>query len=190
MTTKRTIYVHLHSQLTDIIWINIEINIEMNHFQASSCLSRFEIVCLNKWGRDCRFDQRIFIEHSLQLFISICFDVDIAIDDDVELFTVCELQNPSMSTFLNGLEASGWIKHIKSVVDTSVFIAKVKFLFFNKIFFKILILKIAIEICFSSQYYIMRKLVLRIWGQCVWTLDHLSICASESWNFLLNLKIT
>ena len=38
---------------------------------------------------------------------------------------VCELQNPSMSVFLNGLESSGWMRHIKSVIDASVFVAKV-----------------------------------------------------------------
>lgn len=30
----------------------------------------------------------------------------------------------SMSTFLSGLEASNWLKHIKAVLDTSLFIAK------------------------------------------------------------------
>ena len=39
--------------------------------------------------------------------------------------SVCELQNPSMSTFLNGLESSGWMRHIKSIIDASVFVAKV-----------------------------------------------------------------
>ena len=38
---------------------------------------------------------------------------------------VCELQNPSMSVFLNGLESSGWMRHIKSIIDASVFVAKV-----------------------------------------------------------------
>ena len=42
--------------------------------------------------------------------------------------TVCELQNPSMSTFLAGLESSGWMRHIKSIIDASVFVAKVLFL--------------------------------------------------------------
>lgn len=35
------------------------------------------------------------------------------------------MKNPTMSAFLQGLEASGWLKHIKAVVDTSVFIAEV-----------------------------------------------------------------
>lgn len=38
---------------------------------------------------------------------------------------VSESHKMSMSTFLSGLEASNWLKHIKSVMDTSVFIAKV-----------------------------------------------------------------
>jgi len=42
-----------------------------------------------------------------------------------KLVEVCELQNPSMSTFLNGLESSGWMRHIKSIIDASVFVAKV-----------------------------------------------------------------
>lgn len=41
------------------------------------------------------------------------------------LVSVCEMKNPTMSAFLQGLEASGWLKHIKAVVDTSVFIAEV-----------------------------------------------------------------
>jgi len=38
---------------------------------------------------------------------------------------VCELQNPSMSAFLGGLENSGWLKHIKAIIEASVFVAKV-----------------------------------------------------------------
>jgi len=41
-----------------------------------------------------------------------------------KLVEVCELQNPSMSAFLGGLESSGWLKHVKSIIDASVFIAK------------------------------------------------------------------
>lgn len=41
-----------------------------------------------------------------------------------KLLDVCEMKNPTMSAFLQGLEASGWLKHIKAVVDTSVFIAE------------------------------------------------------------------
>jgi len=41
------------------------------------------------------------------------------------LVAVCELKNPSMSAFLAGLEACGWLKHIQAVLETSVFIAKV-----------------------------------------------------------------
>ncbi|XP_074649739.1 phosphatidylinositol-3,5-bisphosphate 3-phosphatase MTMR6-like isoform X2 [Tubulanus polymorphus] len=36
---------------------------------------------------------------------------------------VCELKNPSSSAFLSGLENSSWLKHIKALMDTSVFIA-------------------------------------------------------------------
>ncbi|OWF52869.1 myotubularin-related protein 8-like isoform X2 [Mizuhopecten yessoensis] len=39
-----------------------------------------------------------------------------------KLIDVCELKNPSMNSFLSSIEASGWLKHIKSVIDTSVFI--------------------------------------------------------------------
>lgn len=41
-----------------------------------------------------------------------------------KLVEVCELQNPTMSTFLSGLESSGWLRHIRSIVDTSAFIAR------------------------------------------------------------------
>lgn len=39
--------------------------------------------------------------------------------------SVCELRSPSMSDFLEGLENSGWLKHIKAVLDAAIFIAKV-----------------------------------------------------------------
>lgn len=38
---------------------------------------------------------------------------------------VCELQSPSMSDFLWGLENSGWLRHIKAIMDAGIFIAKV-----------------------------------------------------------------
>uniref|UniRef100_A0A224X8Q9 phosphatidylinositol-3,5-bisphosphate 3-phosphatase n=1 Tax=Panstrongylus lignarius TaxID=156445 RepID=A0A224X8Q9_9HEMI len=41
-----------------------------------------------------------------------------------KLIDTCELKNPTMSAFLSGLEASGWLKHIKSILDTSWFIAQ------------------------------------------------------------------
>lgn len=36
----------------------------------------------------------------------------------------------SMSDYLFGLESSGWLRHIKSVVDAAVFLTKVIFFFF------------------------------------------------------------
>ena len=36
----------------------------------------------------------------------------------------CEQKNPTMSSFLSGLESSGWLRHVKSVLDTSLFIAE------------------------------------------------------------------
>ncbi|XP_038063077.1 myotubularin-related protein 8-like [Patiria miniata] len=41
-----------------------------------------------------------------------------------KLTDVCELKNPSMEAFLSGLENSGWLRHIKAIMDTSIFIAK------------------------------------------------------------------
>ncbi|KAJ1529847.1 hypothetical protein ONE63_006584 [Megalurothrips usitatus] len=40
-----------------------------------------------------------------------------------KLLETCELKSPSMNNFLSGLESSGWLKHIKSILDTSWFIA-------------------------------------------------------------------
>lgn len=42
------------------------------------------------------------------------------------VFLVCEMKSPSMSDFLTGLENSGWLRHIKAVMDAGVFLAKVK----------------------------------------------------------------
>ncbi|XP_045453513.1 myotubularin-related protein 6 [Melitaea cinxia] len=40
-----------------------------------------------------------------------------------KLVETCEQNSPTMSSFLNGLESSGWLKHIKSILDTSWWIA-------------------------------------------------------------------
>lgn len=36
----------------------------------------------------------------------------------------CEQRNPTMASFLGGLESSGWLRHIKSILDTSLFISE------------------------------------------------------------------
>ncbi|XP_078403561.1 phosphatidylinositol-3,5-bisphosphate 3-phosphatase MTMR8 isoform X2 [Cetorhinus maximus] len=41
-----------------------------------------------------------------------------------KLLEVCELKAPSMSEFLTGLENSGWLRHIKAVMDAGVFLVK------------------------------------------------------------------
>lgn len=43
---------------------------------------------------------------------------------NLRLLSACELSSPSMHDFLSGLESSGWLKHIRSVLDTSQFIAQ------------------------------------------------------------------
>ncbi|KAF5273010.1 hypothetical protein FQA39_LY18767 [Lamprigera yunnana] len=42
----------------------------------------------------------------------------------LKFFAACEQKNPTMNSFLSGLESSGWLKHIKSILDTSWFIAQ------------------------------------------------------------------
>ncbi|XP_026472858.1 myotubularin-related protein 8-like isoform X1 [Ctenocephalides felis] len=42
----------------------------------------------------------------------------------LKLMEMCEQKLPTMSSFLSGLESSGWLKHIKSILDTSRFIAQ------------------------------------------------------------------
>ncbi|KAK3854666.1 hypothetical protein Pcinc_038871 [Petrolisthes cinctipes] len=39
-----------------------------------------------------------------------------------KLIETCQLVTPSMSGFLGGLEASGWVKHVRSVLETASFI--------------------------------------------------------------------
>ncbi|XP_074864336.1 phosphatidylinositol-3,5-bisphosphate 3-phosphatase MTMR8 isoform X2 [Carettochelys insculpta] len=41
-----------------------------------------------------------------------------------KLLEACEAKSPSMSDFLTGLESSGWLRHIKAVMDAGVFLAK------------------------------------------------------------------
>ena len=40
---------------------------------------------------------------------------------------VCETSDLTAKALANGLDNCGWMKHIKAVLDTSVFIAKVLF---------------------------------------------------------------
>ncbi|KAK1175936.1 myotubularin-related protein 7-like [Acipenser oxyrinchus oxyrinchus] len=41
-----------------------------------------------------------------------------------KMLEVCELKSPSMGDFLWGLENSGWLKHIKAILDAGIFVAK------------------------------------------------------------------
>ncbi|XP_073501505.1 phosphatidylinositol-3-phosphate phosphatase MTMR7 [Phyllobates terribilis] len=41
-----------------------------------------------------------------------------------KMLEVCELRSPSMGEFLWGLESSGWLKHVKTILDAGIFIAK------------------------------------------------------------------
>ncbi|KAJ8963932.1 hypothetical protein NQ314_005263 [Rhamnusium bicolor] len=41
-----------------------------------------------------------------------------------KIVETCEQKNPTMNSFLSGLESSGWLRHIKSILDTSQFIAE------------------------------------------------------------------
>ncbi|XP_049560460.1 myotubularin-related protein 8 [Orcinus orca] len=41
-----------------------------------------------------------------------------------KLLEVCELKTPTMSEFLSSLESSGWLRHIKAIMDAGIFIAK------------------------------------------------------------------
>ncbi|KAK7172846.1 hypothetical protein R3I93_002845 [Phoxinus phoxinus] len=41
-----------------------------------------------------------------------------------KLLEVCSMKSPSMSDYLIGLENSGWLRHIKSVMDAGVFLAR------------------------------------------------------------------
>ncbi|XP_051790464.1 myotubularin-related protein 8 [Erpetoichthys calabaricus] len=41
-----------------------------------------------------------------------------------KLLEVCEMKSPSMSDYLTGLESSGWLRHIKAVMDAALFLVK------------------------------------------------------------------
>ncbi|KRT85970.1 hypothetical protein AMK59_1064 [Oryctes borbonicus] len=41
-----------------------------------------------------------------------------------KVMETCEQKNPTMNSFLSGIESSGWLRHIKSILDTSWFIAQ------------------------------------------------------------------
>lgn len=40
-------------------------------------------------------------------------------------FLACELKNPTMNQYLNALDSSSWLQHIKSVLDAAILIARV-----------------------------------------------------------------
>uniref|UniRef100_A0A131XZU7 phosphatidylinositol-3,5-bisphosphate 3-phosphatase n=1 Tax=Ixodes ricinus TaxID=34613 RepID=A0A131XZU7_IXORI len=41
-----------------------------------------------------------------------------------KLIDTCELSEPTMNSFLNGLESSGWLRHVRAIMETSYFIAR------------------------------------------------------------------
>ncbi|XP_054707043.1 myotubularin-related protein 6-like [Uloborus diversus] len=41
-----------------------------------------------------------------------------------KMVDVCELKVPTMGAFLSGLESSGWLRHVKTVLEASAFIAE------------------------------------------------------------------
>ncbi|XP_054430196.1 myotubularin-related protein 8 [Pteronotus mesoamericanus] len=41
-----------------------------------------------------------------------------------KLLEVCELKSPTVSEFLSGLDSSGWLTHIKAIMDAGSFVAK------------------------------------------------------------------
>ncbi|UJR22795.1 hypothetical protein I4U23_025827 [Adineta vaga] len=41
-----------------------------------------------------------------------------------KLLETCELKNPSMNQYLNALDNSSWLQHIKAVLDAAIFIAR------------------------------------------------------------------
>ncbi|CAH1174176.1 unnamed protein product [Phaedon cochleariae] len=40
-----------------------------------------------------------------------------------KIIETCEQRNPTMTSFLSGLESSSWLRHVKAILDTSQFIA-------------------------------------------------------------------
>ncbi|KAJ3588247.1 hypothetical protein NHX12_011841 [Muraenolepis orangiensis] len=53
-------------------------------------------------------------------FISI-ENIHVMRNSQQKMLDVCELRTPSMAVFLEGLESSGWLKHIKAALDAGVF---------------------------------------------------------------------
>ncbi|CAF2973142.1 unnamed protein product [Rotaria sp. Silwood2] len=41
-----------------------------------------------------------------------------------KLLDVCEMKNPSMNQYLNALDNSSWLQHIKAVIDAAIFITR------------------------------------------------------------------
>jgi myotubularin-related protein 6/7/8 len=41
-----------------------------------------------------------------------------------KLLEACELKTPSMAAFINGVQSSGWLRHIHAILDTSLLVAR------------------------------------------------------------------
>ena len=41
-----------------------------------------------------------------------------------KLLEACELKTPSMAAFINGIQSSGWLRHIHAILDTSLLVAR------------------------------------------------------------------
>ena len=41
-----------------------------------------------------------------------------------KMLEACELKTPSMAAFINGIQSSGWLRHIHAILDTSLLVAR------------------------------------------------------------------
>ncbi|CAG0925667.1 unnamed protein product, partial [Notodromas monacha] len=69
------------------------------------------------------YENKNFYENIQFLFLPI-ENIHVVRNSLSKLNDACELKNPSMSSFLSGLESSAWLKHIKAILETSHFVAQ------------------------------------------------------------------
>ncbi|KAL0273082.1 UNVERIFIED_CONTAM: hypothetical protein PYX00_005840 [Menopon gallinae] len=69
------------------------------------------------------YENELFYENIKFQFLGI-ENIHVMRSSLAKLIETCEIKSPTMSNFIKGLESSGWLKHIQSVLETSFFIAQ------------------------------------------------------------------
>ncbi|RZB41055.1 myotubularin-related protein 6 [Asbolus verrucosus] len=91
----------------------------VNHYQASA----HDINAMANRAAGKGYENEAFYENIKFQFLGV-ENIHVMRNSLAKVIETCEQKNPTMNSFLSGLESSGWLRHIKSILDTSWFIAQ------------------------------------------------------------------